>query len=716
MFACMRRFLLLATFISSILLSQPCGWSSGPKLAPAEPTRKESATDTYFGTTVRDDYRWLEQLDDPKVKAWAAAQNARAEGFLAALPGRSQLAAQIKKLVTSAPLSYGELQVVKGKIFALKFDPTKQQRFLVLLNSPDNGEREKPVCDPNTIDSSGATAIDWYVASPDGALVAVSLSKNGSEDGDLNFFDVATGKQMTDLIKHVQFPTGGGSAAWSKDGKGIFYTRYPREGERPAEDAHFFQQVYFHQIGAPESEDVYSVGKEFPKIAEVQLQSNIDSDYIVATVANGDGGDFEHFVYGPDKKWAQITKFEDKIKKSALSFGPVLYAISLDSAPLGKVVKFALDASEVKPEVVASPPKGVVEEIAVSGAELFIHTLEGGPSVLYSSGLDGSNLNTVETPPISDLSELAAGKDLVLVRIGTYTQLPKWYKFEPSGNKLAITALNSDSPVNFADMGVTRDFALSKDGTKIPLNIIHKKGIALDGSHPTILYGYGGYGLSEAPRVRLPWRAWYDMGGIFVDTNLRGGGEYGEEWHKAGNLTKKQNVFDDFAACAQYLIEHKYTSRPKLGMLGGSNGGLLMGALITQHPGLMKAVVSEVGIYDSLRVELSPNGLFNTTEFGSVKDPEQFKALYAYSPYNHVVQGTKYPAILLTAGLNDGRVAPYNSFKFAALLQAAAAPGNPILLTVNSFGHGIGSSLDQQVADLTDVFSFFAYELGTNRK
>jgi prolyl oligopeptidase len=716
MLGCMRRFLLLVTFISSILLPQPFGWSSGPKLTPAEPTRKETVTNTYFGTTVRDDYRWLEQLDDPEVKAWAAAQNARAENFLTALPGRSQLAAQIKKLVTSAPLSYGDLQVVNGKIFALKFDPAKQQKFLVLLNSPDTAEGEKTVCDPNAIDPSGATAIDWYVASPDGALVAVSLSKHGSEDGDLNFFDATAGKQLADLIKHVQYPTGVGSAAWSKDGKGIFYTRYPREGERPAEDAHFFQQVYFHQVGAPESEDVYSVGKEFPKIAEVHLESNIDSDYVVATVANGDGGDFEHFVYGPDKKWVQITKFEDKIKKSALSFGSVLYAISLDSAPLGKVVRFALDASEVKPETVALPPKGVVDGIAVSGQELFIHTLEGGPSGLYSCRLDGSNLNAVETPPISDVSELAAGKDLVLVRIGTYTELPKWYKFEPNGNKLAATALNSDSPVNFADMEVTRHFAVSKDGTKIPLNIIHKKGIALDSSHPTILYGYGGYGLSEAPRLRLPMRAWYDLGGIFVDTNLRGGGEYGEEWHKAGNLTKKQNVFDDFAACAQYLIEQKYTSTSKLGMLGGSNGGLLMGALITQHPGLMKAVVSEVGIYDLLRVELSPNGLFNTTEFGSVKDPEQFKALYAYSPYNHVVQGTKYPAILLTAGLNDGRVAPYNSFKFAALLQAAVAPGNPILLTVNSFGHGIGSSLDQQVADLTNVFSFFAYELGTNRK
>ena len=708
----MRRVLLLVAFITSTLFPQSSGWGSGPKLAPAPTTRKASVTDTYFGTTVRDDYRWLGQLDDPAVKAWAAAQNTRAENFLAALPGRTQLAAQLKKLISSTPISYGHLQLVGGKISAIKFDPAKQQRFLVVLNSADNTEGEKSVCDPNAIDPSGATAIDWFVSSSDGTLAAVCLSRNGTEDGDLYFFNVATSEQLPDLLKHVNFPTGGGSAAWTKDGQGIFYTRYPREGERPAPDAHFYQQVYFHRLGTPESEDVYSVGKEFPKIAEVELQSNLDSDYVVATVANGDGGDFEHFVYGPDKRWQQITRLEDKVKKGALGFGPVLYAISLDGAPRGKVVKFPLDAPEIKPEAVMTPTEGVVEEVAVSDDKIFVHTLEGGPSGLYVCGLDGSNLKAVPIPPISDVSELAAGKGLVLVRIGTYTELPKWSKYESSDNRLAATALNSEAPVHFADMEVIRDFAVSKDGTKIPLNIIHQKGIALDGSHPTILNGYGGYGLSETPSVRLPIRAWYDLGGIFVDTNLRGGGEYGEDWHKAGNLTKKQNVFDDFAACAQYLIEHRYTSTSKLGMLGGSNGGLLMGAMITQHPALMKAVVSEVGIYDSLRVELSPNGLFNTTEFGSVKDPDQFKALYAYSPYHHVVKGTKYPAILLTAGLNDGRVTPHNSFKFAALLQAAAVPGNPVLLTVNSFGHGFGSSLDQQVADITDVFSFFAYELG----
>jgi prolyl oligopeptidase len=708
----MRQLLLPLGLVCSALFLPGAGQASVPKPEPAPATSKQPVTDDLDGVNVTDDYRWMEQLNDPKVKAWADKQNERAQKFLNGLPGRAQLAAQIKKLITATPPNLAYAEVVADKIFALKFDPAKQQAFLVVVNSPDDPSSEKAVCDPNTIDPSYKTSIDWFVASPDGKTVAVSLSKNGTEDGDLCFFDVETGKQLPDVIKHVQFPTGGGSAAWTKDSSAVFYTRYPREGERPADDLHFYMQVYFHKLGSPESEDTYSMGKDLPKIAEVALESNAESDYVVATVQNGDGGDYAHFVYGPDNTWRQMTKFEDQVKTGALGFGPTFYALSLQDAPHGKVVKFALDTPDAKPEVVVPAGDGVVENIAVTTDRLVVQTLEGGPSGLYSYKLDGSDQKTVTLPPISSVSHLAAGENLVLVDVGSYTELFKWFKYDTGTNELAATKLSSEAPVNFADMEVTRDFAVSKDGTKIPLNIIHKKGITLDGSHPTILYGYGGFGVSEIPRAQLPNRAWYDLGGIFVDTNIRGGGEYGEEWHKGGNLLKKQNCFDDFAACAQYLIDHKYTSRSKLGMLGGSNGGLLMGAMITQHPNLMRAVVSEVGVYDCLRTEFWPNGVFNTTEYGSVKNPEQLKALLAYSPYQHVVDGTKYPAILMTAGLNDGRVAPYNSFKFTARLQAAAAPGNPILLRVNSFGHGFGTSLDQKVTDLTDVFSFFSYELG----
>jgi prolyl oligopeptidase len=707
----MRQLLFPLGLACSAFFFSLAGQASVP-LEPAPATAKQPVTDVLDGITVKDNYRWLEQLNDPKVKAWAEKQNERSQKFLNALPDRAQLAAQIKKLITAMPPSLAGAEIVANKIFAFKSDPTKQQPFLVVVNSPDDPASEKAVCDPNSIDPSGATSIDWFVPSPDGKTVAVSLSKNGSEDGDLCFFDVDSGKQLPDVIKHVQFPTGGGSAAWTKDSSAVFYTRYPREGERPAEDLHFYMQIYFHKLGSPESEDTYSLGKDFPKIGEVALQSNASSDYIVATVENGDGGDYAHYVYGPDKTWRQIAKFEDGIKTGVLGFGPTFYAISLQDAPRGKVVKLALDNPDAKPEVIVPTGEPVIENIAVTTDRLVVATMEGGPSGLYSYALDGSDQKTVALPAISSVSHLAAGENLVLVQIGSYTELSKWFQYDTGTNQLDPTKLSSEAPVNFADMEVTRDFAVSKDGTKIPLNIIHKKGIALDGSHPTILYGYGGFGVSEVPRVRLTFRAWYDLGGIFVDTSIRGGGEYGEEWHKGGNLTKKQNCFDDFAACAKYILDHKYTSTAKLGLLGGSNGGLLMGAMITQHPNLMRAVVSEVGIYDCLRTEFWPNGVFNTTEYGSVKDPVQLKALLAYSPYQHVVDGTKYPAILLTEGLNDGRVAPYNSFKFAARLQAAAAPGNPVLLRVNSFGHGIGSSLDQQVADLTDVFSFFTYELG----
>jgi prolyl oligopeptidase len=701
-------------FVCLGLAGSQWAFAAPPKLESAPETKKQPVKDSYYGTTIQDDYRWLEDLKSPGVKAWAEKQNQRSEKFLAALPGRTAIAEEMKKLISVQPISYGAIQFAGGKIFALKFDPKKQQQSLVVLESADRPETERSVCDPNEIDSAGTTAIDWFVPSPDGKLVAVSLSKSGSEDGDLHFFSVADGKQTDEVLKHVQFPTAGGSAAWTKDNTGIFYTRFPREGERPAADLHFYQQVYFHRLGTNESEDVYSIGKEFPKIAEVELQSVPESDFIVATVANGDGGDFEHFVFGSDKTWKQLTHFEDKIKKGRLGPGDSFYANSLADAPRGKVVKFDLNSTNGgEPTVIVPQGDGVIQGLALTSDHLLVPTLVGGPSALQIYGLNGGEPTTLPVPPVSDVRDVVTAESgPILVEIQSYTEKPRWFQLDPQNSQFTQTALSSPATVSFADIEVTRDFAVSKDGTKIPLNILRKKGTPLNGNNPTILYGYGGYGINEVPRENVVLRAWFDRGGIFVDTNLRGGGEFGEDWHKAGNLTKKQNVFDDFTACANYLIEHKYTSTPKLGMLGGSNGGLLMGAMITQHPTLMKAVVSEVGIYDSLRSELEPNGMFNTTEFGTVKDPDQFKALLAYSPYHHVKEGQKYPSILLTAGLNDGRVAPHNSFKFAARLQSAAAPDNPILLKVSSFGHGIGSSLDERVSLFTNVFSFFSYELG----
>jgi prolyl oligopeptidase len=332
--------------------------------------------------------------------------------------------------------------------------------------------------------------------------------------------------------------------------------------------------------------------------------------------------------------------------------------------------------------------------------------------------LDGKGETIVPIAKISAVQEMVALEDnSLLFRDVSYTEPAAWFHFVQGKAEPVKTALRNTSPVSFADIEVTREFTTSKDGTKIPLNVIRKKGIKQDGQNPTLLYGYGGYGISLSPNFDFTRRVWFDRGGVYVVANIRGGGEFGEEWHKAGNLTKKQNVFDDFAAAAEYLIKQKWTRPEKLAIQGGSNGGLLMGAMIAQHPDLVRAVVSSVGIYDMLRVELAPNGAFNVTEFGTVKDPEQFKALYAYSPYHHVVDGTKYPSVLMMTGANDGRVAPYHSRKMTARLEEATKSDNPILLrTSSSAGHGQGTALSERIKQLADIYSFLFAQLDMSPK
>jgi prolyl oligopeptidase len=327
----------------------------------------------------------------------------------------------------------------------------------------------------------------------------------------------------------------------------------------------------------------------------------------------------------------------------------------------------------------------------------------------------GRSLPAPKLPPVAAITEVVSiGEGAVLFHVATYLEPAAWYHFDPATAKSTRTALFETSPVRFDDAEVVRDFATSKDGTRVPVDIIRRKGTKLDGTNPTLLYGYGGYGVSMKPSFAGPYtRIWLDQGGVYVVANLRGGGEYGEEWHRQGNLTRKQNVFDDFIGCATYLIDHKYTSPAHLAILGGSNGGLLMGAALTQRPDLFRAVVSFVGIYDMLRVELDPNGAFNVTEFGTVKDVAEFKALYAYSPYHHVKGGTAYPAVLFLTGDNDHRVNPMESRKMTARLQAANSSDHPILLrTTSSAGHGIGTALNERIEQFSDVYAFLFDQLG----
>ena len=701
-------------FLSSVATVAALSFNSVALARPPDTPQKPVTTE-YHGLTVEDPYQWLENDDDSQVKGWSDVQNQQTRKYLDSLSDRPAIENQLKEWYAKTSPSYFSLVSRPGILFAMKFQPPKQQPLLVTLTSADDLKSEKVVLDPNTLDAKGTTTIDWFVPSLDGKYLAVSLSKGGSEDGTLHFYETATGKALPDTIAHVQYPTAGGSAAWNADSTGVFYTRFPRKGERPDTDLNFYQQVYFHKLATPDSEDSYSIGKDFPRIAEINLEASHDGKFILATVANGDGGDFAHYLLGPDKTWKQITQFSDQIKLARLGRDNALYLLSRADAPRGKILRLPLEAPELKnaAEIVAAGD-AVIEKILPGNEALYVGDLLGGPSQIRRFDLNGKNGTTIPIAQISSVQEMLALEDgSLLFRDVSYTEPSTWFHCATEKTEPSKTALRSTSPVSFADIEVRREFATSKDGTKIPLNILFRKGTQRDGQNPTLLYAYGGYGISMSPNFDFTRRLWFDRGGVYVVANIRGGGEFGEEWHKAGNLTKKQNVFDDFAAAANYLIKEQYTRPGKLAIQGGSNGGLLMGAMITQHPDLFRAVVSSVGIYDMLRVELAPNGAFNVTEFGTVQDPDQFKALYAYSPYHHVVDGTKYPAVLMMTGANDGRVAPYHSRKMTARLLAANKSENPILLrTSSSAGHGIGTALSERVKQSADIYAFFFAQLG----
>jgi prolyl oligopeptidase len=709
----MKRFLFLFGALFALSLNDT------PAAERDAKTPKKPVTDEYQGIKVEDAYQWLEQDGAAEVKAWSDTQNTRTRAYLDKLPDRPVLEKILTDWFAKTSPSYSSLVSRPGVLFAMKFQPPKQQPMLVTLPPPDDLKSERVLLDPNTMDAKGTTAIDWFVPSLDGKTVAVSISQGGSEDGTLHFYDVATGKALPDTIAHVQYPTAAGSAAWNADGSGVYYTRYPRKGERPDSDLNFYQQIYFHKLGTPDASDNYSAGKDFPRIAEIELEASRDGKTIVAAVKNGDGGDVAHYLFGPDGAWKQLTQFSDQIKQARIGRDNALYLLSRENAPHGKILRMPLDKPELASAAMIVPANdAVIQEIVPTATGLYVEDLLGGPSQIRRVGLDGKGEQLIPIPKISAVGGmLALEDDSLLFRAASYTEPSSWFHCLEGKPEPVKTALVGTSPVSFGDIEVTREFATSKDGTKIPLNIVRKKETKLDSQNPTLLYGYGGYGVSMSPNFDFTRRLWFDRGGVYVVANIRGGGEFGEEWHKAGNLTKKQNVFDDFAAAAEYLIKQKWTNPQKLAVLGGSNGGLLMGALLTQHPELMRAVVSSVGIYDMLRVELAPNGAFNVTEFGTVKDPEQFKALYAYSPYHHVTDGTKYPAILMMTGANDGRVAPYHSRKMIARLEEANKSDKPILLrTSSSAGHGIGTALSERIKQLSDMYSFLFAQLNMPAK
>ncbi|MFL5344761.1 MAG: prolyl oligopeptidase family serine peptidase [Hyalangium sp.] len=676
---------------------------------------KKVVVDTYQDTKVEDPYQWLESSADPKVQEWTQGQNAHTRAMLDKLPGREAIRQRVTELITWQSASYFDLEDRGGTLFGLKAQPPKQQPMLVTIGSLSDTASARVLLDPTVVDPSGKTTIDFFVPSPDGKKVAVSLSRDGTESGDVYIYDMATGKQMpNEMVPHVNGGTAGGSLAWTGDNQSYFYTRYPRGTERPAEDMNFFQQVYFHKLGTPADKDTYAIGKDFPRIAESALETSKDGKYIFDLVGNGDGTEHMLYLYGPSGQWQQVSRFEDMVVGARFGEDGALYLKSLKDAPRGKVLRLPLATPALdKATVIVPEGKATIMGFLPTQGRLYLVEQLGGPSQLRMVDLKGQDLGLVPTLPVSTVGGLVnqSGDDVLFANV-SYVEPMAWYRYSAKEGKATKTAFAQTSPVDFSDIDVVRAEATSKDGTKVPLTILKAKGVKQNGNNPTLLTGYGGFNIAITPGFNKLSRAWLEQGGVIAIANLRGGSEFGEEWHANGSLTKKQNVFDDFYACAKLLVDQKYTQPKKLAIEGGSNGGLLMGAVLTQHPEMYGVVVARVGIYDMLRVETTPNGQFNVTEYGTVKDPEQFKALYAYSPYHHVKDGAKYPPTLFTSGANDPRVDPFHSRKMVARMQAATGGKGRIYLRAAGGGHGIGKPLSDRIEEEVDIYSFLFNELG----
>lgn len=691
-------------------------------------TRVVPVIDTYHDEEVIDPYRWLEDAESREVQAWSLAQNERTRAVLDAWPGRDG----VRKSVTAALRDQGETSYVSLTpsavgLFALKRDPELQQVQLVLMPTSGDASQERVIVDPNKLDTKGLTSIEFFEPSPDGGRIAVAMATGGTQAGDLRFYDTFTGEEEGPVLPRVVAGPAFGDTVFSPDGSVVYYTRYTGD-EGSERDAYFYQKVYRHQFGTPVSQDEVVFGDDLDRIAQIQLRMDPQLDRLLITVQNGDSGPMAHLVRTPDGQIEEIASFEDELKEVTFAADGAIFGVAYRGTPKGRIVRY--DSEAGWKQIVAEQDNAAIihsfwsrpqDNLVVTKDRIMVVYQAGGPSALRIFDRGGAPLAQPDLPKVSGVSGLIADKSgAALFQISTFTKAPSWYAYDSLQSESRLIADTRAAQRMGPKVDVVRTFATSKDGTKVPVTLLIPEGAARDGSDAMIVFGYGGYGISLQPGYDPRNQILFDHNVIYAVANLRGGGEYGESWHKAGMLTQKQNVFDDFIAVVEHLKEERYASRDRIGILGGSNGGLLMGAVLTQRPEIADVVVSAVGIYDMLRSELSPNGAANVPEFGSVADPEQYRALRSYSPYHAVRPDLAYPPVLLTTGENDPLVDPMHSRKFAARLQATKDDQTqrvaPVLLRVQSdAGHGAGS-LDQAIELYTDVYSFFFQHLGVQPK
>jgi prolyl oligopeptidase len=675
--------------------------------------RMADVTDDYHGTRVADPYRWLEDPDSPETRAWVEAENKVTFAFLDAIPARAWLRKRLTRLWDYE--KFGVPSKEGGRYFFSRNSGLQNQDVIYTTASLDAEPRV--LLDPNTLSPDGTVALSGMEPSDDGTLLAYGLASAGSDWQEWKVRDVATGNDRDDHLRWIKFS----SAAWTKDGKGFYYGRFPEPG--PGEDlkgANYHQKLYYHRLGTPQADDrlVY----ERPDHKEWQFHGKITDDgrYLVITVSKGTDDKYRILYQDITRDGARPVELIDNFDHE-YSFvdndGPVFWFKTDRDAPRGRVI--AIDTRDPDPKgwkEIIPQAEETLGHVDVVGDRFLASYLKDARTRVKVFDLDGRFVRDVEFPGLgtaSGFSGKRADKE-TFYSFTTSTAPSTVYRYDVATGESAVFRRPK---VDFdPDRYETRQvFYTSKDGTKVPMFLSHKKGLVLDGKNPTYLFGYGGFNIPMTPSFSPSSLVWMELGGVFAVPNLRGGGEYGEDWHKAGTKLRKQNVFDDFVAAAEWLIDHKYTSTPRLSIGGGSNGGLLVGACMTQRPDLFGAAVPAVGVLDMLRFHKFTIGWAWVDDYGSADDPGQFRSLYNYSPLHNLKPGTRYAATLITTADHDDRVVPAHSFKFAAALQAAQGGDAPVLIRIETrAGHGAGKPTAKLIEEAADKWAFLVKVLNVD--
>ena len=700
--------LLSALLIPASVLAAPP--ASGSQKITYPESSKVSQVDDYHGVKIPDPYRWLEDPDSKETKAWVEAENKVTFAFLDTIPERVWLRERLTKLWNYE--RYGTPFKKGARYFYSRNDGLQNQNVYYTMTSLDAEPRV--LLDPNKLSTDGTVALSGLALSDDGNVLAYGLSTAGSDWQEWKVRDVETGKDMTDTLKWIKFS----GASFTLDGKGFYYSRYDEPNEQTMMvGANYYQKLYYHKLGTPQSQDTLIYERKDHKDWGFGGNVTEDGRYLVINVSEGTDPKNRVFfkdLQAKDGKVVELLSEFDASYNFIGNDGPVFWFQTDLNAPRGRVI--AIDTG--------SPARDKWKEIIPQGNEtllgagllndMFVATyLKDARTQVRIFRLDGSHVRDVELPGIGTAGGFdGKRKDTeTFYSFSGFTTPTAIYRYDMVTGKSTLfrKPVVDFNPDNYETKQV---FYTSKDGTKVPMFLTHRKGIRLDGSNPTYLYGYGGFNIPVTPSFSVSNLVWMEMGGVYAVANLRGGSEYGEEWHQAGTKLRKQNVFDDFIAAAEWLIANKYTSTPKLAIGGGSNGGLLVGASITQRPDLFGAALPAVGVMDMLRFHKFTIGWAWTSDYGSSDDPDEFKALRAYSPLHNIKPGTRYPATMVTTADHDDRVVPAHSFKFAAALQAAQTGDAPVLIRIDTkAGHGAGKPTTKLIEEAADRWAFLVRAL-----